>query len=505
MKAYTNETMRQMDACAIQKYQIPSLVLMEHAAMAIATYLHKHVEKTKAILIVCGPGNNGGDGFCLARILYSLNYEKVSVYCCVDEDKMSKDEKQNAMILKHYPIPWYQTTNEEALKQLFSTQDYFIDALFGTGLDREINGFYKRFIELMMEANKFIYSVDMPSGIHGNNGSVLGCAVQANKTLTFEGYKLGQLLYPGSAYCGDIEVLSIMMPKAIVDKSKGITILDKDMIHLPKRINHSHKGSYGKALLIGGSRNMHGAITMCAKACLRSGIGTLTLFVPDCIHDLLASKLEESMLISAPSEDGFFAEDAYLALANIIDDYDMLVIGNGMGRSKSTLNLVECVLKSNKPCILDGDALFELGKITSCLHREALTIITPHMKEMSYITNRHLQDIMNHKVECAKELVKTYPNCCLVLKDEHSIIAYQDEIYMNLAGNHSLAKGGSGDVLCGMIAGLYGQAKDCVKACIDGVYLHAYCADELVKKMDANSILASDIIAYLANAYQAFR
>ena len=192
---------------------------------------------------------------------------------------------------------------------------------------RTISGFYDRLILQINLADKMVISIDIASGIHGNSGQIMGCAIQADITLTFESYKLGQILYPGSAYSGKIIPLSIQMPKAIEQMAEGLLVLEDDLVKtlLPQRSSHSHKGTYGKALMIGGSKEMHGAVTMAAKAALRSGIGTLTLFVPDCITLLLASKLEESMIIGAASEDGFFAHDAITALKRILSQYDMTV------------------------------------------------------------------------------------------------------------------------------------------------------------------------------------
>lgn len=193
--------------------------------------------------------------------------------------------------------------------------------------------------------------------------------------------------------------------------------------------------------MIGGSKEMHGAVTMAAKAALRSGIGTLTLFVPDCITLLLASKLEESMIIGAASEDGFFAHDAITALKRILSQYDMIIIGNGMGRNEAGKELVRTVLESDRPCILDGDALYETGKITAALQRPYPTILTPHVKEMSYLSGHSIKDIQQDPIAVLKEFLRKYPFSTVALKDAHTIIANSQQMYLNLAGNHALAKG----------------------------------------------------------------
>ena len=507
MKAVTVETMRKMDETAIHTYGIPSTVLMEHAAMAVCGYFLAHIEKSKHVLIVCGPGNNGGDGFALARLLVQEGYTHVQLHCCVDYGHMSLDEAVFAKVANSYQIPCSHSEERKDIEQLIQDADIIVDALFGTGLSRTISGFYDRLILQINLADKMVISIDIASGIHGNSGQIMGCAIQADITLTFESYKLGQILYPGSAYSGKIIPLSIQMPKAIEQMAEGLLVLEDDLVKtlLPQRSSHSHKGTYGKALMIGGSKEMHGAVTMAAKAALRRGIGTLTLFVPDCITLLLASKLEESMIIGAASEDGFFAHDAITALKRILSQYDMIIIGNGMGRNEAGKELVRTVLESDRPCILDGDALYETGKITAALQRPYPTILTPHVKEMSYLSGHSIKDIQQDPIAVLKEFLRKYPFSTVALKDAHTIIANSQQMYLNLAGNHALAKGGSGDVLCGILAGLFGQSKDALTSAACAVYVHALTADLLLQDEDANSILPNDLIASLSETYQILR
>ena len=507
MKAVTIKEMQGMDASAIYDYGIPSIVLMEHAAMALCDYFLKNIKKEKHILILCGPGNNGGDGFALARLLVQAGFSYVKIYCNVEYKDMSNDEYTNARIAENYHIPRIITADLKEIKHMLESADIVVDALFGTGLTRNITGFYDQLILQLNVLEKYVISIDMPSGIHGDTAQIMGVAVQASKTLTFESYKIGQIIYPGSAYCGEVIPLSIQMPKEIVEQVKGITILDdkiaKEM--LPKRRSHSNKGSYGKALLIGGSKQMHGAITMCAKAALQSGIGTLTLFVPDCISFLLSLKLEESMIIEASSENGFFSMNAVDELKRILPQFDLIIIGNGMGRNDVSRALVKTVLESDCACIVDGDALYEIGKMPNMLQRTSPTILTPHIKEMSYLTGRTVNDIIKKPFETIEAFLQTYPSLTLVLKDEHTMIVNKDVGYVNLSGNNALAKGGSGDVLCGIIAGLYGQSKCAISSACCGVYIHAISADFLLHREDANSILPNDLILQLSKTFKKIR
>lgn len=507
MKIVTTKTMKEMDRIAMEEYHIPGVVLMEHAAMAVKKHVDLVADKNKHIVILCGPGNNGGDGFALARLLKQDGYEQVMIFCNVPFEKMSHDEKIYAAIAGSYHIPIYQSEDLKEVKKMFASADIVIDALFGTGLSRNIEGFYDQLILTLNTMHKYVISIDIASGINGDSGAIMGCGIQATKTVSLVCYKPGNVMYPGSAYCGDVVVEDIAMPQEIIAKSNGNEVMDDDLIasFLPKRQAHSNKGSYGKALMIGGSMRMHGALAMCAKAALSSGIGTLTIALSSSIHAIMAGKMEECMLLPLSDEDGYFSEKSAEELKDQLDLFDFVTIGNGMGRGKGANALVELVLKSNLPCILDGDALYLVGKHPEWLKRKAPTILTPHPKEMSYLSARKLDDVLNDPMEVVQTFLKGYGNITLIYKNEHTIVCNKAFSYMNLAGNNALAKGGSGDVLCGMLCGLYGQSKDALKSACCAVYVHARCADELIKAKDYNAILAKDIIEESSHIYKELR
>lgn len=284
-------------------------------------------------------------------------------------------------------------------------------------------------------------------------------------------------------------------------------ILDENLIIelLPRRQTNAHKGMYGKCLMVGGSSRMHGAITLCARSALRSGIGTLTLFVPSCIREILSLKMEEAMIISAScDEEGYFSKEANELLKREISQYEFVVIGNGMGRTKASLSLVETVLNSDLPCILDGDALYLIKDKKELLYRKAQVLITPHPKELSYVSGYTMEEIKEHRESILDALCIQYPNLCIVAKDAQTMISFQQHRYLNTIGNHGLAKGGSGDVLCGICAGLYGQCKNMETSAICGVYIHAKAADLLRKSMSCVSMLPSDVIEKLSDVFCLF-
>lgn len=505
MKIVTTQVMCDMDYEAIHEYGIPGIILMEHAAMSIFEYMSEHIKKEKRILILCGPGNNGGDGFALARLLVQGAYENVTLLCTVPYHKMSHDEAIYARIAQSYHIPIIQSEDMEIIQPLLEQQDCIVDALFGTGLTRKIEGFYDELILRVNRLRTCVICVDIPSGIHGDSGQIMNCAIQGDVTITFECMKTGQLLHPGNTYCGELIVKPIGIPKEISMKiPEYIQVLTNDIIKdfLPRRSSHSHKGSYGKVLMVGGSSSMHGAITLSAKAALHSGLGTLTLMIPESIRAIISKKMEECMILSIPDEEGFFHKDAAHILKEQMENYDVVVLGNGMGRNEATKSMVKVVLESNKPCIMDADALYEIGNYKDILkHRNALTILTPHPKEMSYLSGKSVKEILKNPMQFAREYTCEYPSVVLVLKDQHTIICDKKHMYMNMIGNHSLAKGGSGDVLCGILCGLFAQSKDALASSCSAVYVHAFTADELIKEKDAYSILPSDLIEKLSDVY----
>lgn len=505
MEILKTSSIRKLDQQAIQTYHIASHELMEHAARALCEYMIEHVNRKTHVCILCGPGNNGGDGFALAYLMIRERYEHVIVYCCEPLEFMSEDEKIFAHLCVEQKVPILTTTNMDELKKVFQLQDVFVDGLFGTGLSRNIEGFYDGLITYVNSLHKKVISIDIASGIHSDSGKVMNCALKATTTITFECMKYGQVFYPGSAYCGEIVVKPIGLENLLarcLDEKTNI-IDDALCAHfLPKRDAHGNKGSFGKVLMIGGSYAMPGAISLAAKSALRSGLGTLTLCVPDVIHDLLAMQIQECMFLSAKSSEGYYDEHIINLTKAQLASFEVVSIGNGLGRNNINEALVEMVLESECDCIVDGDALYELGKNIDLCKRHATTILTPHPKEMSYLCGKSVQEITADPVSIALEFCQKYPSVVLVLKDQHTTICYRDTCYMNIIGNDALAKGGSGDVLCGILTGLFAQGKNALRAACASVYVHALAADQLCSEQDTYSILPSDIIDKLSDVYK---
>lgn len=355
---HTQATARNIDHAAIETYQIPSLILMEHAAIESTKIIEKHITIDKSICILCGPGNNGADGLAIARLLQT-KYSKLFVV--VPEVKnMSEEEKIQFQMVQNLNIEYdYNLPNE--------TYEVYIDCIFGNGLSRDITGFYKAMIQNVNATHSTIISIDMPSGIDATMGNILGCAIHADYTISLDCYKQGQWLNDGKSHCGKLYLVDIGIPQILHQKCMDIIkVLNEEDIHIPDRPLTAHKSTFGKALMIGGSQNMHGAIHMASLSAYKSGIGTLTLMVPECISNILAIKSDFYMLLQCSDRNGTFSSKAIEVLKQNMNNYSILSIGNGMQKNNVTISLVEQVLKSDKKVVLDADALWAAQKIWIC-------------------------------------------------------------------------------------------------------------------------------------------
>ncbi|MGM9946959.1 NAD(P)H-hydrate dehydratase [Floccifex sp.] len=483
----TGDMARQLDTKSIQEFHIPSLILMEHAAISSIQEIKKHISIHQSICILCGPGNNGGDGIAIAR-----NLAQDNIFCDVyipTADHMSKDEYIQYQSCCVYPIHFYHEI------QSLDSYDIIIDCLFGNGLSRNIQGKYQEIIEEVNQSHAFVISIDLPSGIHATSGKKLGYAIQADLTIALDCFKEGHFINDGISHSNQLISVDIGIPHEFHTNYIVNETLARQF--LPTRQNHSHKGSFKKALLIGGSQSMHGALYYSAKACYRSGIGTLTCMIPDCIGDIVAQKMSFAMNLRMPDENGKFKEN----LTVDFNPYSILAIGNGMGQQKSTIQIVQQVLSSLKPVILDADALWALKGHTEWLNRKETTILLPHIKEMTYLCDASISEIKENPFEIVRNFCLQHPNCILVLKSSCSIIGHKETLYVLNQPNSALAKGGSGDILCGIVTGLCGQTEDYEKAVVCACYIH----NQSVPSIDAASVLPDECIDSIPLVFQKLR
>ena len=484
MQILSNQQMRMVDTSAIEDYHIPSIVLMEHASMGIFEKLKQQVSKDSKILVVCGVGNNGGDGLALARLLHIDGYDVK--YALVEDFVSSQDALVNLQIVESMGLEKVHSVNG---------YDVIVDAIFGTGLTRNVESKAKEWIDNINQSGAKIYSIDIPSGICSNTAEVLGCAVKADVTYTIARGKIGLYLYPGSEYAHQVEYIDLHVPQSLFSSYDDFHLIDKEYAvnYLPIRVAHSHKGSYGRVLAVGGSRNMSGSITMAIQAALRSGCGLMTAAIPISILHVLQSSILESMWIPLLDRKGFVSNESISSISNI-SNYDSILIGCGIGRHADVIDYVRRVMDSNVHCIIDADALVALKVLKAMYNQRHNVILTPHLKEFADFMDVPLEEVIQHRMQYVDLFTKMYPNWILVLKSETTIIAFGDKRYINTSGNNGLAVGGSGDVLAGIITGMLAQCKDCVQASIVSVFVHGYIADQLLQRKSAYSILPTDII-----------
>ena len=476
MKVGDSNLIRSIDNYCIEELKIPSMVLMENAALKVLKNID--FENFKSFTIVCGTGNNGGDGLALARHIFSNGY-KVDIFV-VGNGKMSDDFKSNYTILENMKLEIKSIKSSQdidSLSKSLNENDVVIDAIFGIGLKREIEGIYIEVVNAINEKSKYTIAIDIPSGMKCDTFGTFENCIRANKTISFEVYKRGFLDYKSEEYTGEVVVEKIGIPEYVVDKFHDKEYLvNEDYIKsiLKKRDKYSHKGDFGRVSIIAGSDNYIGAAYISSQAAVRSGAGLVTLFTKETIMDNLRNKIVEAMIMSYDDKD----------FKDKIAKSDSIAIGPGMGNSKETFEYVKNIILTNGcPVVIDADGLNVLQNnldILSIAKRQI--IMTPHMGEMSRLTGISVDKIIEDRINIAKDFAKKF-NVILLLKGYNTIITDGKSIYINTTGNSKMASGGMGDALTGIIASLIGQKYKALQATIVGAYIHGKCGDELSKDM----------------------
>ena len=494
--------MRMIDKSAVEYGGIPSIVLMENAAIACVNEALKH-DCVKSAVIFCGKGNNGGDGFAVARHLHNKGI-KVSVYLVCGSD-FSGDALINYEIISRMGVRIVELNDTDLLNLYISNADITIDAIFGTGIHGEITGLAAEVIEEINKNSRFTLSVDIPSGISADTGEICGICVNADVTVTFAAYKTGLLMFPGADFAGRIVTADISIPEYIIDNMNiNVNISDRRLVNklLPVRRKNTHKGDYGKILIIGGSAGMTGACTMAANAALRSGAGLVTAAVCDKLNPIFEEKLTEPMTLPLPSSDGHLDRSCISKLINVINSYDVCLFGPGLGRSDDICDILAALLKaSGIPMIIDADGLYALAKKPSMLEECGCSLIlTPHEQEASRLFGCSLDYISADRLGTSMSYA-TQNSVTLILKGAHTIVTSPaGEQYININGNNGMACGGSGDVLAGMTAAFAAQCPDETSAAVLAVYLHAAAGDLAAEKYGEASLTPTDMLDCIGNA-----
>lgn len=477
------QQMKDCDRDTIERIGIPSLVLMERAALSVVEEMHAAQLDLSSVLVLCGSGNNGGDGFAVARLLDEQGV-RVTAAFVGRELSMSPETGLQKKICENCGIK---------ISSNFKEHEYttIVDAVFGIGLSREIEGSYAELIDWINLQTAQVAAVDIPSGICADTGKIMGVAVQADLTVTFAYRKIGQILYPGAAYCGRIvrRDIGITADSLRGGRMSVFTYEPEDLQRIAKRVPYSNKGSYGRVLLIAGSAGMSGAAVLSAKAAYRSGSGLVRVFTPECNRAIVQMCLPEAIVTAYDPE--VFPEQQ---LSEALQWSDVTCIGPGLGKGSTAVHLMEQVLRTyTKRLVIDADGLNILAERMELLDEAACSVIlTPHIGEMMRLTGNCKEEILENLIDCAVRFAKEYHVVC-VLKDARTIVSDGKETYLNTSGNSGMAVGGSGDVLAGIICGLLAQHMQPFLSSALGVYLHGLAGDLASEQHSPYGMLAGDI------------
>ncbi len=504
MQVLTADEMREMDRLTIESFGLPGRVLMENAGLGAARILFKHVPDIgkKRVGVLAGRGNNGGDGFVIARYL-AQNGVRVTVYLLSESSKIKGDAAANFKLLAPLKIPVKELPEKEAFfacRTDLRHQDIWVDAILGTGLNADVKGYLKDVILFINGLNKPVFSVDIPSGLNSDTGQPCGVCIRAFMTATFAFAKIGHVLYPGADYTGTLKIVDIGIPHYIADRvnpKHHLITPDRVSTYFKPRPPEAHKGQTGHLLVVAGSPGKTGAAAMTAMSAMRSGAGLVTLGIPKSLNPVLETMVLEAMTYPLPETvDGMLDESAFDALVRLLPGKTCMAIGPGLGVSDQTEHLVHRLIrKSTVPLVIDADGLNHLAGHTQVLKDlDVPVVLTPHPGEMSRIVNAPVTEIQKHRVDYARDFAERF-QVHIVLKGAGTVVAHPDgTVFINPTGNPGMASGGMGDVLTGMIAGLVAQGFTCESAAHAGVYMHGAVADDLARKKGPFGFIASDVM-----------
>ncbi len=506
------ERMKQYDDYAMTRWGIPSAVLMENAGRSTYRLLkEQYLQGRRRVAIFCGPGNNGGDGFVIAR--YALRDGcVVEVFLLADPAALKGDALLNMDLYRSLggTISLAEEDPDKAIEAM-GKGDLIVDAIFGTGLTKEVRALERIIIEGMNGSGKPVIAVDIPSGLDGETGQPLGVAVRAVHTYTYGHPKLGHLLHPGVSYRGKLTVIDISLPEA-ARRDLGIDayLVDGPMLRAiwRRRPPEAHKGTFGSVAVIAGSLGKTGAAAMTATAALKIGAGLVTLAVPASLNPIVAAKLTEAM--TYPVEDkgkGFFPAACLEAVREFVSDKDVVVLGPGLGRSEETMALVRRLYgELDKPFVIDADGINAfIGHLDLLKGKGGKTLLTPHPGEFGRLVSMGPKEVNAQRLSAGRAFASGH-KVDLVLKGAPTItFSTNGEAFFNPTGNPALAKGGTGDVLTGFIGGLASQGYKMRDAALIAAYVHGYVADTHAAQLTDMDLLAQDLISGVGQALHDIR
>ncbi len=506
MYVVTPKEMAKLDRITINEIGIPGIVLMENAGRGAFEFFQEVVPDflQRTIGIVCGSGNNGGDGFVIARLCYQKGAD-VKVFCAKNPKQLVGDARTNFDIILKLNVPVFIVNEDRSSSDFWDALrdcNVIVDALFGTGLSREVSGIFEKIIVEINKINVPVLAVDIPSGIDGSTGRVMGVAVQAVATATFGLPKIGHYVWPGSRHTGKLKVIDIGIPDEIIARENfNRFILTKELISswVTPRQPIAHKGQAGHMIILAGSPGKTGAAAMAANAAVRGGAGLVTLMVPESLNPILEEKTTEAMTMplkeTLEHTVSLNAEEEILSFAA---DKQCLAIGPGLSQNGETKELVRrLVTQVECPMVIDADGLNAIaGYVEVFKDAKAPIVLTPHPGEMSRLIGMSVADIQFNRLGVAQSLSKDC-NVTVVLKGYKTVVASPDgRIAINTTGNPAMASGGMGDILTGLIGAFLSQGFDPFEASCLGVYIHGFSSDLLIerRRWGSRGLAATDLL-----------
>lgn len=509
MKLVTAEKMRAIDKEAIEKRGMPGPHLMERAGQGIAEQIRDQIlfgRTGASFAIFCGKGNNGGDGFVIARYLHQYG-SKVAVYFPGPSEALSDDARLNYNRAVKEKIEINELSGSGDLPSMLDC-DYIIDAIFGTGFSGAPRGILSEIISYINKQGKAVIAVDCPSGLNVDTGQHEGEVVDADFTFTLALPKYGLYLSPGRELAGIVDIVPIGIPDEVIDSfhiRENLITRENVASLLPQRKPEGHKGDFGKLFVLAGSTGLTGAATLCAHAAARSGLGLVTVGCPASLNPILEMKLTEPMTYPLPdvARKGALALRGLGEIRQIIRESDALVIGPGVGRHHETRELIQRIVADlAKPAIIDADGLNAFEKNRAPLEGEHTELVlTPHPGEFRRLINEEIPAALPSRFDLVRQYAAKY-NSVIVLKGSPSIVVDTDgELYLNPTGNDGMATGGTGDVLSGIIGSFLAQGLSPLHAAVCGVYLHGLAGDLAASELGKRSLIAGDLIDFLPDAF----
>ncbi|MFT9497307.1 NAD(P)H-hydrate dehydratase [Anaerosolibacter sp.] len=507
MKVVDGIQMKRLDQKALEEYKIPGIILMEQAGMAVADEVLKEIQRQEIskVMIICGLGNNGGDGFVTARHLFQRGIA-VKVRIIGDVARVTGDTKTNYDILRKLKLDIKMLLDLQDIEKLSEEMPHcsiIVDAICGTGLNRDMGGLWKELIHVINRSGKYILSVDIPSGVSAGTGNILGNAVRANKTVVLQLPKVGNINFPGAEYSQTMVVKDIGIPKEIIEQDNlNISLITQEMIKriLPRRKNDTHKGNYGKAYIVAGSTGMTGAAMLTCEAVLRSGAGLLKVAIPQSLNSIMETRLIEAITVPLPElKKGVVGISDIEKIIKTMKESNVIAIGPGSGQTRELEEVLRNICEeATIPMVLDADALNSLAHRLDILNLLKTTaVLTPHIGEMARLTNLPIEEIQRNKIQIAIEFAKKW-KVILILKGARTLVASPEgKIFINTTGNPGMATAGSGDVLTGIITGFLAQGLQPLDAALAAVYIHGTAGDRAANRIGEYGLMAGDIVLEL--------